>query len=178
LPRNGDFQAEALDPVVWYGVYTWGMPSKRQTSNAGASASFSIGQVAKAAEIGVETVRFYEREGLLAEPDRKSSGYRSYPAGAIARLQFIRRAKDLGFTLNEIKQLLELRRHPESTAADVRKRALTKIEDIDSKIRSLQEIRSALQMLVGHCQGRGPLSECPILDAMEHGKIAEKGKDI
>jgi len=150
------------------------MPPKSRSQNDEAPASFTIGQVAQAAEIGVETVRFYEREGLLAEPDRKSSGYRSYPASAIARLQFIRRAKDLGFTLNEIKQLLELRRDPESTAADVRKRALTKIQDIDSKIRSLQEIRSALEMLVNHCHGRGPLSECPILDAMEHGKSTAK----
>jgi MerR family copper efflux transcriptional regulator len=150
------------------------MPSKPPTQNEDMPVTYSIGQVAKAAEIGVETVRFYEREGLLAEPNRKSSGYRSYPASAIARLKFIRRAKDLGFTLNEIKQLLELRRDPDSTAADVRRQALTKIQDIDSKIRSLQEIRSALEMLVSHCHGRGPLSECPILDAIEHGTEAAK----
>jgi MerR family transcriptional regulator, copper efflux regulator len=159
-----------LDPVVWYRVYTSDMPAKSRTLNSDTPATYSIGQVAKAAEIGVETVRFYEREGLLAEPSRKSSGYRSYPASAIARLQFIRRAKDLGFTLNEIKQLLEFRRDPESTAADVREQALTKIQDIDSRIRSLQEIRSALELLVSHCHGRGPLSECPILDAMENGR--------
>ncbi len=133
--------------------------------------SFTIGQVAKAAGIGVETVRFYERRGLLAEPSRRSSGYRSYGPSAIARLQFIRRAKDLGFTLSEIKALLALRRDPTSTAADVRSQALAKIEDVDARIRSLQDIRSALERLVSECRGQGPLSECPIVDAMEHGQM-------
>src|SRR5688572_16538183 len=84
--------------------------------------SLSIGQVAKAAGLGIETIRFYERQGLLAEPRRRSSGYRIYDESAVARLQFIRRAKDLGFTLGEIKSLLELRRDPGATAADVRQR--------------------------------------------------------
>jgi MerR family transcriptional regulator, copper efflux regulator len=150
------------------------MPSQSRIPSHDAPPSYTIGQIAKATGVGVETVRFYEREGLLAQPDRKSSGYRSYPVSAIARLQFIRRAKDLGFTLSEIRQLLALRHDPESTAADVRQQALAKIQDIDSRIRSLQEIRAALEVLVSHCDGRGPLSECPILDALEHGKSSAK----
>jgi len=133
------------------------------------SPSLTIGRLAKAAGVGVETVRFYERQGLLAEPERRSSGYRTYGEAAIARLQFIRRAKELGFTLNEIKSLLELRRDPGSTAADVRHQARQKIDEIDEKLRSLQQIRAALMRLVDECHGHGPLSECPIVDAMEHG---------
>ncbi|QDT52750.1 HTH-type transcriptional regulator HmrR [Caulifigura coniformis] len=142
-------------------------------------ASLTIGRLARAAGVGVETVRFYERQGLLAEPERRSSGYRNYGEAAIARLQFIRRAKELGFTLSEIKSLLELRRDPSSTAADVRRQARQKIEEIDEKVRSLQQIRAALMRLVDECHGHGPLSECPIVDAMEHGPgttVATKGK--
>jgi len=145
------------------------MKTAVRTSEAPLPKSLTIGQVAKAAGIGVETIRFYERQGLLAEPARRSSGYRSYSEAAVARLQFIRRAKDLGFTLSEIKSLLELRRDPTATAADVRRQARQKIEDIEERIRSLGEIRGALLHLVEQCHGHGSLSECPIVDAMEHG---------
>jgi MerR family transcriptional regulator, copper efflux regulator len=131
--------------------------------------SLTIGKLAKSAGVGVETIRFYERQGLLPEPARRMSGYRSYGPDAVARLEFIRRAKDLGFTLNEIKSLLSLRRDPNSTAADVKREAQRKIQDVDEKIRNLQAIRRALQRLIDECHGRGPLSECPILDAMERG---------
>ena len=156
-----------------------GMKATRIVLEESAAPSLTIGRLAKAAGVGVETVRFYERQGLLAEPTRRSSGYRHYGESAVARLQFIRRAKDLGFTLNEIKSLLELRRDPNSTAADVRRQARQKIEEIDVKLRSLQQIRAALMRLVEECHGCGPLSECPIVDAMEHGPgtmSAAKGK--
>jgi len=138
--------------------------------------TLTIGRVAKAAGLGVETVRFYEREGLLPPPARRSSGYRSYDAGVIARLQFIRRAKDLGFTLSEIKSLLDLRHDPSATAAEVKRKARLKIDDVEKRIRSLQEIRDALLHLVSQCRGRGPLSECPIVDAMEHGPRTGRAK--
>src|SRR4051812_35457550 len=94
----------------------------------------TVGQVAGRAGVGVETVRFYEREGLLERPSRLPSGYRQYDAGVVARLRFIRRAKELGFTLNEIGELLSLRLDPDTTAADVRRRAEGKLADIEAKI--------------------------------------------
>jgi len=127
----------------------------------------TIGQVARLARVGVETVRFYEREGLLQEPARRASGYRQYPEDVIARLRFIRRAKELGFSLKEIRELLALRVDPETTCAEVRSRAEAKIADVEEKIQALQRIRKALVKLTGVCRGRGPTSECPILDALD-----------
>jgi len=127
----------------------------------------SIGQVARRANIGVETVRFYEREGLIGRPSRRASGYRQYEPAVVTRLRFIRRAKELGFTLREIKELLELRLDPTSTCADVKGRAQAKIEDIDSKLASLRRVRKALSRLLEACDGRKGTAECPILDALE-----------
>ena len=127
----------------------------------------TIGQLAKRADVGVETVRFYEREGLLEEPDRRASGYRQYDEGVVRRLEFIRRAKELGFTLKEIKELLSLKLDPSTTCAEVKERAETKIEDIESKIRTLQRMKRALVKVTKSCSGNGPTSECPILEAIE-----------
>lgn len=128
--------------------------------------SVTIGQLAKAAGVGVETVRFYEREGLLVEPPRRRSGYRQYPREAIARVRFIRRAKDLGFTLKEIAELLALRIAPDKSCADVRAIANAKIADVEAKIHDLTRIKGALETLARACRGKGPTSECPILDAI------------
>lgn len=127
----------------------------------------TIGQVARQAGVGVETVRFYERKGLLNEPARRPSGYRQYEEDVVARLRFIRRAKELGFTLNEIKELLSLRLDPSTSCADVKSRAQAKIADIEERIRTLQRMKKALADLTKACSGRGPISECPILDALD-----------
>jgi Hg(II)-responsive transcriptional regulator len=127
----------------------------------------SIGQVAKSAGVGVETVRFYEREGLLSQPERKASGYRRYDDEAVQVLRFVRRAKQLGFTLKEIKNLLELRRSSSATRADVRKQALAKLDDIEGKIRDLTRMQAALQTLVRKCHGHGAAITCPMLDALD-----------
>ncbi len=132
--------------------------------------SLTIGQLAKRADVGVETVRFYERKALLAEPDRRPSGYRQYDEEVVDRLRFIKRAKELGFTLNEIKELLSLRIDPSTTCADVKNRAEEKIGDIQAKIRSLQRMKKALVKVTKACSGRGGTSECPILDALDKGK--------
>lgn len=129
--------------------------------------TLTIGQVAQQAEIGVETVRFYEREGLIDNPSRRPSGYRQYEPDVVDRLRFIRRAKDLGFTLREIKELLELRLDPKSNCTDVKPRALAKINEIDSKIATLQRMKEALVKLTRACSGKGTISDCPILDALE-----------
>ena len=126
----------------------------------------SICQVADRARIGVETMRFYERQGLIEEPPRSASGYREYPEAIVSRIRFIRRAKELGFTLKEIKELLSLRLDPTTTCADVRSRAETKIADIEARIRSLRKMKKALVRLTVACSGRGTTSECPILEAL------------
>lgn len=127
----------------------------------------TIGQVARRAGVGVETVRFYEREGLLEEPERRASGYRQYDEGVVARLGFIRRAKELGFTLKEVGDLLSLRLDPSASRADVKRRAETKITDIDERIRSLKRMRKLLAKLTAACSGHGTTDDCPILEAMD-----------
>ena len=126
----------------------------------------TIGQVAKQAGVHVETLRYYERRGLVARPPRSGSNYRLYPHEAVTRLQFIKRAQDLGFSLKEIKELLSLRAAPRAQCADVRERARAKMSDIDERIRSLAAMRNALQKLVAQCAGRGPVTECPILESL------------
>ncbi len=127
----------------------------------------TIGQVAKRTGIGVETVRFYEREGLLEEPKRRPSGYRQFDEGIVIRLRFIRRAKELGFTLNEIKELLSLKHDPSTTCADMKGRAEAKIKDIDQRIRTLRRMKQALAKLTRACSGRGKIQGCPILEALD-----------
>ena len=131
----------------------------------------TIGEVAKAAEIGVETVRFYEREGLIAEPPRRRSGYRQYPPDTVRRLRFIRRAKEIGFTLTEIGELLELRVDPTKSCADVRTLARAKMADIEAKMLDLARIQAALAELVRTCRGKGATSDCPILDALDEQEV-------
>lgn len=126
--------------------------------------ALTIGKVAQQAGIGVETVRFYTREGLLPEPPRRSFGIRTYPTETVQRLRFIQRAKQLGFSLKEIRELLDLRVSPDVTCADVRRLATAKVSDIEDRIRDLQRMRKALRSLAEHCQGSDPIGDCPILD--------------
>jgi len=130
--------------------------------------------VAKGAAVGIETVRFYEREGLIEKPPRRDSGYRTYPADTVDRVWFIKRAKELGFSLKEIKELMALRIAPGTTCGQIRKRAEDKIEDIEDKISSLQRMKQALRKLTAACGGKGSVSDCPILDALEDGKKRKK----
>lgn len=125
-----------------------------------------IGEVAKTAGIGIDAVRFYEREGLIPAPARRPSGYREYTADVVVSLRFIKRAKELGFSLKEISELLRLQSTEEATPADVRDRAEAKLEDLEERIRSLQRMRRALRKLVESCPGKGPLSDCSILRAL------------
>ncbi|MFV1978869.1 MAG: heavy metal-responsive transcriptional regulator, partial [Myxococcota bacterium] len=119
----------------------------------------TIGKLAKRAGVGVETIRFYERKGLLPEPPRRYSGYREYPESAIDRVRFIRRAKELGFTLREVGELLELRIQPGTTCRQISDRATAKIADIEERIRSLEAMRTALAKLAADCPASGPTSE-------------------
>ena len=128
--------------------------------------TLTIGKLASAAGVGVETIRFYEREGLVPTPPREPSGYRQYPINAVARVMFIRRAKELGFTLKEIAELLELRVDPDKSCSDVRRLAEAKIIDVKDKMADLARIKGALEQLAKACRGKGPTSECPILEAI------------
>ncbi len=132
-----------------------------------ADSEFTVGQLAKLAGINVETVRYYERTGIMPQPRRKPSGYRYYTEEDLARLKFILHAKELGFTLREIRELLELRVDPETTCEDVRQQAEAKLTDIEQKIADLQRIHNALQKLAAACREKGPTGECPILEALE-----------
>ena len=127
----------------------------------------TIGKAAKMAGVGVETLRFYEREGLIDTPRRTASGYRLYPADVVRRVRFIRRAKDLGFSLKEIADLLALRLDPNSSCADVRRKARAKIADIEERIRALESMREALVRLADRCTSDGPSSGCPILEELD-----------
>jgi Hg(II)-responsive transcriptional regulator len=128
----------------------------------------TIGKLAQSAGIGVETVRFYERKGLLEEPSRGESGYRQYPPGTLSRLRFIRQAKELGFTLPEIQELLSLRVSPAASCAEVQERIQAKVEGIRGKICSLERMERALNDMAALCSSEAlPASECPILDALE-----------
>jgi MerR family transcriptional regulator, copper efflux regulator len=125
-----------------------------------------IGELAEQTGVNVQTVRYYERRGLLPEPERTYSGYRRYDGRDLLRLRFILRAKALGFTLSEVRELLELRVDPGTTVADVRRRALAKIADAEAKIRDLERIGSVLRRLVGACDAHDSVEECALMHAI------------
>jgi Hg(II)-responsive transcriptional regulator len=131
------------------------------------NATLTTGLLAKRAGVGVETIRYYERIGLLPPPARSSAGYRQFPADAVDRFRFIRQAKNLGFSLQEIRELLSLRVEPEASCAEVRLRAEAKIGEIHKRVRGLQRMSAALRRLTEACAGRGSTSACPILEALE-----------
>ena len=132
-----------------------------------------IGQLARQAGVAIDTVRYYERQGLLPPPRRRASGYRDYDARDIARLRFIRRARDLGFSLQEIHDLLRLNENRGADRAEVRSLAQRRLDDIERKLRELEAMRTALANLVGHCAGHGSLDDCPIIETLldiEHAR--------
>lgn len=124
-----------------------------------------VGEVASRAGVNLQTIRYYEREGLLPSPPRLASGYRTFPDTAVLRVRFIKRAQELGFSLTEIRELLAL--SGKGGAQQVHTRTKAKIADIEEKMRTLQTMKDALTTLADRCPGCGPLSECPILDALE-----------
>lgn len=136
--------------------------------------SLTIGRIAAAAEVNVQTVRYYERRGLLAAPQRTASGYRQYAEDAVARLQFIKRAQELGFSLKEIQGLLALRVRHGSACDAVERRTRQKIALVERKIEDLQRIRRTLEQLAGACATRQPTEECPILGALEDHAVLHR----
>lgn len=126
----------------------------------------TIGAVAKRVGVPIDTIRYYERQGLLPEPTRRASGYRSYGDGTVAQLRFIRRAKALGFTLEEIRDLLTLSTDRLHGVKRVKQRAKQRLAAIELRIAELQRVRDGLAQLVDSCPGHGVPEDCPILAAL------------
>lgn len=126
-----------------------------------------IGELAQRTGVPIDTVRYYERQGLLPQPERRPSGYRSYQSGDVTRLRFVRRAKALGFTLEEIRELLELSGRREDDMGSLKAAAEHKLADVEAKLAELARIRDGLRTLVQACPGHGALDACPILHALD-----------
>jgi len=126
----------------------------------------TIGQLAKRVNVNIETIRYYERRGLLPAPPRNESGHRQYSDEAVQRTDFIKRAQSLGFSLNEISELLTLRVEPGKTCSDVKARVEAKMADVENRIVELIRMREALERLSKRCTGSGPVSRCPILEEL------------
>lgn len=138
---------------------------------------FTIGRAANAANVNVETIRFYERKGLIEQPLKPNSGGpREYDSETVYRIRFVRQAQEIGFSLREIGELLSLRADPEADCADVRGRAIEKREEVQIKLAQLSNMRDALDELIASCPGGGDVKACTILEAMERGvpKLADE----
>lgn len=129
----------------------------------------TIGQVASHAGVNIQTIRYYERRGLVPPPSRTPSGYRQYDRDTVQRLRFIKRAQELGFTLSEIQDLLALRVRHASACGSVAAKTREKITLVDEKIRELQRMKRGLDKLVASCEARRPTGDCPILEALDEG---------
>ena len=130
--------------------------------------NLTIGRAAERASVGVETIRFYERKGLIEQPPKpQDAGFRVYPEETVHRIRFIRQAQELGFSLREIKDLLSLRADPKTDSGDVRERAEAKLTEVNRKMMELERIRAALEALISACPGGGALRACSIMDALE-----------
>lgn len=133
--------------------------------------TYSIGQVAKQTGVSVETIRYYEKEGLMEVPERKNNGYRLFKEQTIDRLSFIQQAKELGFSLREIGELLSIKADANMVCSDVKQLAQEKLINIESKIKMLRRMKKSLDKLINICPGQAPLNDCPILDALQKKDI-------
>ena len=135
--------------------------------------ALTIGQVADAADVNIQTIRYYERRGLFPTPRRTPAGYRQYAEDAVARLRFIKHAQDLGFSLKEIQELLVLRVRHGAACAPVERKTREKIELVERKIRDLERIRETLEQLAAACAARSPTDDCPILEALDDNAVSD-----
>lgn len=139
-------------------------------------AAMTIGKAARKAGVGIETIRFYERRGLIAQPPKPmAAGFRVYPEQTVQRIRFIRQAQELGFSLREIDELLSLRADPSADCSDVRERAAAKLEEVDRKMEQLGQIRTALEALIAACPGTGALRACSIMEALTDAEQRDSG---
>jgi MerR family mercuric resistance operon transcriptional regulator len=136
--------------------------------------TYKIGEVARRANVNKETVRYYEKRDLIPTPDRRRSGYRIFTHRHIDQIKFIKRAQELGFTLSEIKELLELRLDEDTSCSEIKEEAQQKYQDVSEKIADLKRIKQSLLELIDSCAGEGPKEDCPILGALEGDTKAGK----
>ena len=127
--------------------------------------AFSIGEAARRSGVKVETIRFYERSGILAPPPRTAGGHRVYGADAVKRLNFVRRARALGFTLDQVRGLLALADERETSCAEVERLARAQLDQVRGRIDDLRRMEGVLDEMVARCAG-GTVPECPILEAL------------
>ncbi|MFO0922624.1 MAG: MerR family DNA-binding protein [Pirellulales bacterium] len=127
---------------------------------------WTISKIAAAAGVGVETIRYYERRGLIEQPKAMRTAFREYPESVIARVRFIKRAQELGFTLEEIAELLALTEQSGITRKEVREVAQQKLVMIREKLQDLIRMEATLSKLVRSCSGKGSLAGCPIIEAL------------
>ena len=123
-------------------------------------------EVARRAGVNVETLRFYERKGILPQPPRRASGYREYPPETVDRVRFIKRAQELGFSLREISEMLSLREVAHAKSGPVRRLAEAKVKEIEHKIRDLEAMKQSLTDLLCACDGRRSIAACPIIESL------------
>lgn len=131
--------------------------------------ALSTGELAERCDVNVQTLRYYERRGILPEPPRTESGYRRYPPSAAARVRFVKRAQRLGFSLARIEELLDLRVRPDPACDEARARAVALREEIDGKLAELERMRRTLDELIAACETGPEAGECPILETLEGG---------
>lgn len=158
-----------LDPVPWSGVYLEDMDTP-----ATSAAPLTIGQLATAAQVNTETIRYYERRRLLPEPPRTPAGYRQYDRDAVRRVRFIKRAQDLGFTLKEIDELLALQVRHGAACDEVEERVRLKIARVEEMMGELARVHRVLTALGGACRERRPTEECPILEVLDHDELTDE----
>jgi Hg(II)-responsive transcriptional regulator len=149
---RGAVSSAGVDPVPTYRVH---------------DRHVKTGELAAHAGVNIQTVRFYERRGILPKPERTSSGYRVYSGEAVRLIRFIKRAQELGFTLDEIEELLRLRNNRRSSCATVKSAGQAKMTSVDAKIASLKAMKRALAVLLASCERNDRDRECPILEALE-----------
>jgi len=132
------------------------------------SETLRIGEVARSTGVTPDALRYWEREGLIPAPERRPSGYREFPASTIERVRFLLRAKRLGFSLEEIRNLVQLQESRASTSHEVREAVLVRIRDLDARIEELTSLRADLRTLADRCDGHDAIADCPILDHLSH----------
>jgi MerR family copper efflux transcriptional regulator len=136
--------------------------------------TMTIGRLAEQAGVNIDTIRYYERNGLLPPALRRASGYREYREADIERLRFIRRAKELGFTLGEIGELLSLSADRGADMRGVKHKAEQRLEQVEQKLEELKRIRRGLKQLIAACPGHGELERCPIVAALSQARASHE----
>jgi len=134
--------------------------------------NLTIGQLAACGGVNLETIRYYEREGLIPPPPRKTSGHRAYSPSAVHRLRFIKRAQELGFSLSEIQELLQLKVDPDQLCGDVVRQIEAKTREVEQKIQHLQAIKRTLVRMKDSCDGHCTVTDCPILESLDTEQIS------